>query len=113
MSLGALHTAPTATSAVQSTFLASSCTGTAPTSYSYNADGATGCGLDGAGDVSDAPQWRTLSSEEVHMPAEVLDAVDAGRVGCGEHNDIASRHRPAASAPGAPVRCDIGALEQQ
>lgn len=112
--LGGLATSPGGATYVRSSYLASGCTGSPPSSLSYNADSTSSCDLSAEGDVSEVPETFVYGALEVIKPAEVLDAIPVGINECGTTlvHDLLDELRPQPSAPGAPDQCDIGAFEQ-
>lgn len=106
---GPLHTAPGASATVRSTYLASGCTGSAPSSLGYSADAGGTCSLSGLGDVSNALQGGST----VGPPLTGVDAIPAGVADCGTFitTDVSGAVRPADGDGDGTAACDIGALE--
>lgn len=111
--LGALVTQPGGATWVRSSWLPSGCVGDVPTSLGSNADGGATCGLDGPGDVSDAPPVIPSGTDRVLPPEVLLDAIPSGELGCGTTmtTDVNGTARPTDTDADGTAACEIGAIE--
>jgi hypothetical protein len=105
--------------AVVSSSVLQSCSGTSPTSGGYNSDHDGSCGLDAVGDQPGAPPAFAVDlgpvvTYELAASSPLVDAIPVGVHGCGADvvDDLRLRPRPVDGDGDGVAGCDIGASER-